>query len=190
MNDLTPDATPQIPLHELVQRMSDCDVGRVDIALEGPQLAELIKTKIDQIAFVFDRFDAGELFLKEKAAQISQMRERIRTNKERLKLYVISVMQAEGFTRLPGNETYCNLQKAKPSVETTREPDEHDYLANPDLVRAKVTYEWNKEALSAAIASGSTFAFASLKETPYVRFYPNTPGAKSKKELKAKEAAT
>jgi Siphovirus Gp157 len=97
----------------------------LDIALNGvetairEQVSALVR-KVDGAAFYVREFEARALAAKAEKERNQQREHMWKARGERLKEYIVSVMQMLGATRLEGDSNTLSLRKCPPSVEITQ----------------------------------------------------------------------
>lgn len=134
-------------------------------------LAEL-RRKVDSIDYVLDEFRDYAKRTYERAETISKRAAAADRRAERLDRYVLNVMQAFGFERLPGEERFVEIRHASnPALVVTRDPTPEDMIAMPEYVlEVPISYTWNNKALKTALKGGAEVSFASLVYKPRLHF--------------------
>lgn len=158
-------------LFELVSRVShameqitDAEDG-ADVSAWEAELRDLIVQEADKVAavaLVLQRMDGAADDLKRDAATLSAAAARVERERERLRGYVLAVMQANGVKSLKSPVASFSVLPAKDSVEVYAEP------LVPDALRAEPKRPApDKAAIRLALESGV--------EVPGARIKPGEP---------------
>jgi len=121
------------------------------VAMTPEQMRELGATlaqKVDGYRTVLTKMEAEETRLRAEADAFLKPARALAKAQDRLKEAMAYHMQANSFTRIPGEKFRVDLKESK-SVEAPAACTEKDQWDYPDFVRVKV--EWNKSALKAAL---------------------------------------
>lgn len=154
MSELT--QTPKT-LADILAYLDAADSGLIDATPE--QMAEmgaLLVAKVDNTAEVIDELKYQAKRLRIASAKLAKGKRQVLARIDRLKEYMAYHMKAASFTQIPGEAWKVRLTSSKSVKPLIEKPDLPCAITFPQFVRVK--YEWDKEALAAAIESGDEVA--------------------------------
>lgn len=170
---LTQFIEPEMSLPRILDLMTMVDEGVVEAsAAEMTALMDRAGHKVDSYKFVDEQFGMDELRLANRIKEFQAAKKTITNKRENLKKLLVYAMQKNGFTKFKGEDYKVALRTSK-SINPKREPVAMDVVIAPECV--KVTYEWKKTELKAALAKGDQFAAAvcEIKESVSPTFSVN-----------------
>lgn len=116
-----------------------------DEALEADlEITESLMDKVDSIKYVLDKIHSQIDGIDVLLCELDDKKNRLKKNLKSLEKYVVDSMQSASSDMLPGNRWHVKLVRNPPRVVTTRPPTGDDFIANPEAIRMKVDYAWEK----------------------------------------------
>lgn len=162
-------------LKDLLDKLSHIDDDLPPEEFDPALLVGDVKDKVDAIKWKIDAWEAeAENIQKNWIAELKRRSDLLKKKAERLSDYMKSQMMEHNYEKLPGNMFRAQIQKAKATVLVDMEPGPEHFIAYPELVVQKINYAWSKDAIKDKIDNGTELAFARLKESKCLRFYPTS----------------
>lgn len=146
----------KLPLWQIVARLGDPSFSPDEV------LADL-KGKVDAIEYILGEFDTvvsrdpsrNPAWLDRYYYAITEMRQTLNNNRERLRKRIVEIMTEKQYERLPGNTFSVKLKRTNPSIQMPLDPilkremppTAMDYEKWPKFVKMERKYVWDKDAM-------------------------------------------
>ena len=137
-----------------------------DIANQLDFVHEALIEKIDDYDYVLQTLENEEQKFRERAKFFSSVSSRMKKTREFLKDRLKMALTQRQDHLLSGSDIIMKLTKSKNKVNLTTE-DAEAWLGKgfDDLIRKKVSYEFDKEAIREGLENGREIPFANLEES-------------------------
>lgn len=183
-------------LPQAVHNLSSCldlleryDNEEVDLETVNPTLTfEQIKDSIDAIYFSIEKAKLISQKYEELIASMKARKSLLEKNLSWFENQVRFAMKGRA-EKLPGNFVRAQLNKGRKKVVPYVACTSEHLMSYPDCVRVK--YDWDKEALAAAINQGKVPAVIAevIEGEPSLRFYPiDLKGARNDRSISATQS--
>lgn len=166
-------AVPRKPttLNELLALLTEADNAFLTLSLdEHADLIEAGRVKVDNYKYLIDKMKSQEELLDKWMEEYAAAKRTVFNNRRRLTEHLLYVLRSHGFDKFTGNRFVVKIQKSKPAVQMTVEPNDLLKLRYPDIIRTK--YEWDKVKVYELLKSGDEklCELGTLKESIYPSF--------------------
>jgi hypothetical protein len=132
-----------------------------DEAMEGEldlSIIDDIKGKVDSIRYISKKLEAEINGITEELKSLQKRKATLTKNQELFEQRVINAMINQNAPMVPGESWTLSLVENPEKVVVKRPAEDRDWLDNPDAVRMKVEYTWNKAFLKNNIEVFSSIA--------------------------------
>lgn len=147
MIDLSTDSS----LLEIVSHLQRIDQGIEEVTPEQhAALGEVIRTKVDRCVGFIKEIEERIARHKSYEDEHKDARKHLEAHLARFQEYIVYTMKTGQFEKLPGDEFMFGIRRSEETF-VSREPTAEDAEQLPEFCKTKVSYQWDKTAIKAAI---------------------------------------
>lgn len=147
MIDLSTDSS----LLEIVSQLQKIDQGIEEVTPEQhAAIGEIIRTKVDRCVGFIKEIEERIARHKTFEDEHKDARKNLEAHLARFQEYVVYTMKAGQFEKLPGEEFVFSTRRSEETY-VSREPTAEDANQLPEFCKTKVSYQWDKTAIKAAL---------------------------------------
>lgn len=157
-------------LQDYLRAIAYIEDDLVDITPEDLGMVfEGLREKVDAYKGITDYMMAQANTLKSKAKEFADRGKTLENQAKNIKKHMAFLMSQNDTLELLGDQYTVKILKSE-SIDTTQDPNEDLSLKYPELIRQKISYEWNKDKLKKVLRE-QTLDFATIKNDTTVRFW-------------------
>lgn len=164
------------PMHfgELLETLTLCDAGLVNLTLEeNEELLKRTAIKVDNYKYLLEKLEAESERLKKRIDEFKFSRSAVDNKIESVKKLLLKHMEAQGFTKLPGEDFKVSVTESE-FVEVKTDATYELFTEFPAFI--KPSYAWDKPMLKEALKKKEfpkIEEVAELKKAKHARFSVN-----------------
>lgn len=159
-------------LSEILSKLRTIDDDLAPEDFDPAALVGDLRDKVDAIKWRIDTWEAAAAKTQDWIDLLEARKKSLNGKVERLESYVKIEMIKNEFESLPGHVLKLKLQNNAPKVVVDAEANAQNFIAYPEIVKQKVTYDWDKKTMLQAMKEGHQYPFAKLEVGKQIRFYP------------------
>ena len=142
-------------LLEIVEKLVAVDAGTAEISPDDhAKLGELLHSKVDRVVYFIKEIESRIERHKSYESDHKEARKHLEKSLDKFKDYITHTMKVGSFQKLTGDEFHIGTRKSE-EIVIERDPTPTDAEMFPELVRSKITYEWNKSILKDWLKNGN-----------------------------------
>jgi hypothetical protein len=140
-----------IKLDQLLQALTHSD-EMIAEDLDFDEIVSDLKTKVDAYAFVVDKLEREEKYLKSQIMLLTKRKKSVAKNKAGLLEKIKVAMLYNESSKIPGFKCLLELKPTERAVTCLATED--IWVKYPEFITQVTTYSWDKVKLKSAIKSG------------------------------------
>lgn len=150
-------------LQEYLNLIADIEDGLIEVTPEKLGIVfDGLKNKIDGYVELIEYMQERASALKSKAKKINEKAKALENAEKRIRAYIAFLLDINEAPEIYGHTYKVGVRRTY-QVEMKEEPTEENQAKYPELMRQKITYEWDKARIKEILQTGP-IPIAELKE--------------------------